>query len=458
MSPVTGVRMATVSSRLSIASVLVIAGLWHGCGAVPVERDGSAPADGGAGSAGPDAGVGTRPDAGSGGAQDGGASADAGGAAPDAGGGGGSSDGGSGDGSGGTTDAGSGGGGVAAGCEGMMPGELGAPVVAGIARDSQNEECWSATSDERGNVAMEGHRSLANAFLAETTRVSSDVHVNWVQFNPAGTWTSNARASIGLYPQANGFLGTVWSEPNQYLASWPAVGRFTQTAFASAENPAVVAGAWRSGAIAAAVAGGEPRSQTAAITFWRFDGSGNLQRTARAPSMPRAPVVAVAEDASGAAAAFVMPWVATPQGDDRSRKLYVVWTNFRGPVTAAALVATDVDVKNVVVHSLVSGGLALRLGDTWAGVLNPFESTLSPAPAWLADRPGTNFTIVRNERAYALSRSGSNSLDLVTTQGSSCGTVTFPGVGGVTTGADGTVIGASGEGGCTKRWWPALLK
>jgi hypothetical protein len=78
---------------------------------------------------------------------------------------------------------------------------------------------------------MEGHRSFANAFLVETTRVSSDVHVNWVQFNPAGTWTSNARASIGLYPQANGFLGTVWSEPNQYLASWPAVGRFTQTAF-----------------------------------------------------------------------------------------------------------------------------------------------------------------------------------------------------------------------------------
>jgi hypothetical protein len=35
--------------------------------------------------------------------------------------------------------------------------------------------------------------------------------------------------------------------------------------------------------------------------------------------------------------------------------------------------------------------------------------------------------------------------------------VTFP-VGGLTTGVDGTVIGASGANACTKTWWPALLK
>jgi hypothetical protein len=38
------------------------------------------------------------------------------------------------------------------------------------------------------------------------------------------------------------------------------------------------------------------------------------------------------------------------------------------------------------------------------------------------------------------------------------GKVTFPGVGGVTTGADGTAIGASGDGGCTKKWWTGLLR
>jgi hypothetical protein len=477
------------TSRLSIAFALVIAGLWHGCG--PVDRDPGVAPDGGSGSGGSDAGSGgggPAADAGAGGSQDGGgatggdggvADAGSGGGVADAGGGGGVADAGGGggvadaggggeadagggggasdDGGGSATDAGSGGG-VATGCEDVMPGALGEPVTAGITRDAENEECWSATSDERGNVAMEGHRSLANVFLADTTRISSSVHVNWFQFDPSGTQTSDARASFGLYPQANGFVGTVWSEPNQFLLSWLAVGRTTRQAFASVENPAIVARAWRSGVVAAAVVGGEPRSQTASITFWRFDGAGNLQHRSAAASMPRAPVVAAAEDASGVVAAFVMPWVATPLGDDRSGKLYVIWTDFQGRVTDAALVATGVDVKNVVVHPLVDGGLALRLGGSWAGVLKPFESTLGPAPAWLADRPGADFAIVRNERAYALMRSGSNSLELVSTQGSSCGTVTFPGLGGVTTGADGTVIGASGEGGCTKRWWTGLLK
>ena len=42
-------------------------------------------------------------------------------------------------------------------------------------------------------------------------------------------------------------------------------------------------------------------------------------------------------------------------------------------------------------------------------------------------------------------------------RGNLCGTVTFP-VGGLTSGLDGSVIGASGKNGCTKTWWPGLLK
>jgi hypothetical protein len=340
-----------------------------------------------------------------------------------------------------------------------MPDAPGTPVTAGITPDSGNQECWGATSDESGNVAMEAHLSFADPFLTQTSAASSTIHVDWFEFDSGGKQTSQTRASYGLYPQPSGFLGTVWSEPNQYLVTWAADGQVTQRAFASRENEAMLGRAWRSGAVAAAVAGGNPGAERATITIWRFDGSGNLQRSAGpAASVPRAPVVALAEDPSGAVAVFVMPWVFTPLGDERSGDLYVIWTDLQGKLSQAALIATKVNAHDIVVHPLLGGGVALRLGGNWAGVLKPFESSLSPAPAWLADRPNQDFSIVRNERAYALMRSGRNSLELVSAQGNSCGTVTFPDVGGVTTGADGTVIGASGEGGCTKKWWTGLLR
>ncbi len=197
------------------------------------------------------------------------------------------------------------------------------------------------------------------------------------------------------------------------------------------------------------------------LTFTRFDGAGNQQiRTARTIPVPGA-VVGIAEAGAFArpTAAFLMPRHA---GGKWSGDLYVYWTDLDPAPSGSRpwdekLLASGVDPASFIAHPLLDGTLAVRINGVWA-VLKEYDATLGPAPAWLASHPGHDFTIVRGERSYAVMQSGRNSMDLVSKQGSSCGTVTFPGVGGVTSGADGTVIGASGAGGCTKKWWSGLLR
>ena len=48
--------------------------------------------------------------------------------------------------------------------------------------------------------------------------------------------------------------------------------------------------------------------------------------------------------------------------------------------------------------------------------------------------------------------------DLVSTEGNLCGSMTLAGVTSVAIGADNSVIGSSGTGGCTKVFWRQLLK
>src|SRR5207237_1801917 len=113
----------------------------------------------------------------------------------------------------------------------------------------------------------------------------------------------------------------------------------------------------------------------------------------------------------------------------------------------------------VLLHSVVGGGAVLAVDGVWRASIASGSTDVSPAPDWLASHAGFDFTIVRNQRAYALlprTAGDSHVMDLFSTQGNRCGSVTFP-VGGLTTGADGTVIGASGDAACTKTVWPGLL-
>ncbi len=84
---------------------------------------------------------------------------------------------------------------------------------------------------------------------------------------------------------------------------------------------------------------------------------------------------------------------------------------------------------------------------------------MQPAPAFLLEHPDADFTLVRGARAYALlPRSGDTTqMQLYSAAGNRCGSLKFPS-GGLTTGADGSVISASGSDGCTKRVWPGLLR
>ena len=109
---------------------------------------------------------------------------------------------------------------------------------------------------------------------------------------------------------------------------------------------------------------------------------------------------------------------------------------------------------------MVGGGAVLAVDGTWKWFIGSGSADVSAAPDWLASHAGYDFTIVRGERAYALLPRTSGDprvMDLVSTQGNRCGSLTFP-VGGLTTGADGSVIGASGNSGCTKTVWPGLLR
>jgi hypothetical protein len=83
---------------------------------------------------------------------------------------------------------------------------------------------------------------------------------------------------------------------------------------------------------------------------------------------------------------------------------------------------------------------------------------VQPALEFLAARPETDFTLVRGARAYAvLPRAGDTTQELYSPSGRRCGSLQFP-QGNLTTGADGSVISAAGDRGCTKNVWPGLLR
>jgi hypothetical protein len=330
-------------------------------------------------------------------------------------------------------------------------------VTAGITPTADDQECWAGTSDENGNVAMEAHRSSANPTLTSANSSRSIVH--WFQFRRDGSRVGDAFASYGFFPQGSGFIGTWWDggPPKEYLRYWSGDGQIHDNRaehFGSDDVPGIMARAFRAGANTATVS--DSGFPLAFLTFRRFDATGNLEVFIQKTIPTRGAVIGLAE-----AAAFARPTVAFITSG--SGNLYAYWVLLDpppsgGPQGEEKLVATGVDPDTFVAHPLRDGRVAVRINGAWAGVLSEFQTTLAPAPAWLADHPDHDFAMIRGERGYALTQSGRNSIEVISNQGNSCGSLTFPGVGGVSTGADGTVIGASGPGGCTKKWWPGLLR
>jgi hypothetical protein len=122
-------------------------------------------------------------------------------------------------------------------------------------------------------------------------------------------------------------------------------------------------------------------------------------------------------------------------------------------------------------------GLVLRLDSQWVRQFPSAEPTSLPAPAWLAENPGTELALIRRDRGYVLvppptlvEGSGCEErLRFYTREGVACGDLTLPIGGSSCTGRqlgvalDGTVtqqielnIPANNQ--CAWRWWPRLLR
>jgi len=314
--------------------------------------------------------------------------------------------------------------GPSADCIGIVPSSTGTAFTFDVPYSS-GLVCSAATSDGQGILAAEAHD-------AGTPPVASAF--NWSVFGTNGAFRGSfPNGSSALVPQPVGFEG--YSAGDVYLwGEYGGGGPFTPV-----EQGAVVSPAFGSGSISIGAA-------ASGVSVHRIDanandtGSGSAQVT-----FPFTPW-AGAEDQSGAILA-VLQSGGSAKG---------IWFDLaRG--TSSAAFDLGAASRGALARSLAGGGIAVRLDGHWAATVNPFETTPAPAPAWLS-RDGTDFTLARGGKAYAVVQSGSNAVELVAIAGSSCGQLAFTGMSSVAVGADGTVVGATGANGCTKIFWRGALK
>jgi hypothetical protein len=326
-------------------------------------------------------------------------------------------------------------GGAANDCEGVVPASLGSAYTFDVSPSKGS--CTAATSDGQGFIAAETHRGGAPGAGDE---------VDWHVFDSNGGPYGAFPGSYGLHPQAAGFMGSqLYASGTQMLIWWGAGGAPggpTPTPIGDAAHglALVVPGA-HGGAVSLRAGSGTAAD---ALTVRKFDGSG--QEKASATAAGSFTVRGGAEDAGGAVLAIVAGAGGALQG---------IWFDL-AQGTSGAPFAVGTASAPPLARPLLTGGVVLRLDGRWTALVLPGDTALHAAPQWLRD--GVDFTPVRAGTAYALQQPGSNALDLVSTQGHACGTVTFPGQGGLALGGDGTVIGSAGGTGCTKVFWRGLLK
>ncbi|HET9751473.1 MAG TPA: hypothetical protein VFP52_00875, partial [Myxococcales bacterium] len=238
-----------------------------------------------------------------------------------------------------------------------------------------------------------------------------------------------------LLPQTSGFVGLSGSA-TLAVAGWDAFGN----------NWPVFAAGGPAGMVALSPAQGD-----GAIVF-SADSAG-LKVRRLDPTLAEASSLTVpgtftprggAQDASGAVLALVAAGSAVSG----------VWVDLAKGVAGAPFSLGS--AARVLARPLLGGGVAVRLDGHWSALLQPGDSTPHPPPAWLRD--GADIAPVRAGKAHALVPAAGGSVDLLSPQGNLCGTVPFPGVASVSVGQDGSVVGSSGPGGCSKVFWRNALR
>jgi hypothetical protein len=338
----------------------------------------------------------------------------------------------------GSPDAGADGGSGHADCEGIVPPALGTPVIVRLSAPPLGGNCGHATSDQTGNVAAE---------------VSGG---EWEIFSPQGTMLSAVFfISSDLFPQSTGFEALAELDPSGQSA--PDFVRIAPDGTLSHDHPSgdrfttasAVAG-WPSGLLVITVS---CQFGEGGVTLRRFGDDGTLLSSAGFgnPAGCNVPFAA--------AAPAMVSLLVFPTSQSGTTDLLARWFSDVSPLTEVFTLAQGVRATPLILRTLVTGDIAIQADGHWLGVLPAHSGrTFQPAPPWLTD--GNDLAIVRGGNAYALlPETGSrDSLQLVSTKGNVCGTVSFPAVHGLSVGADGTVIGSSGTDSCTKTWWSGLLK
>ncbi len=298
------------------------------------------------------------------------------------------------------------------GCDGLQLPRPGTAVTFDV--PASGSACGATTIDGAGVTAC---------------RVSS----TWFAFWPNGTRSGTFGAPPDLFAQGNGFIGVFGDTAPFTVALWNEGGAPTTsdvTGDALALGPA-----WGTGAIAVAASSGT-------LSVKKVDATGN-EITSMEVTSPATPIGA-AEDASGVVLAL------TRSGTSLS----CFWVDLTRK-TAGQPFAIGA-ASAVVARPLLGSGIALQFDGRWAGVLHPGDTTLQPAPSWIGN--AADIVSVRGGNALALVPQTGNRVEIISPQGSSCGFVTFPGVNAVSIGVDGSAVGSTGTGGCTKLVWRNILR
>ena len=302
--------------------------------------------------------------------------------------------------------------------------------------------CSLAVSDFAGNVALESH-DFPNA-------------LNWFTFSSSGSPLGRIDSTLTLIPGDSGFEGVAaWYGAGSPMDRWHA---WTWTPDGSVKSSVSVASdacgtltSWFSssgGAVVLAVCGSGP----GVTHVYRLDDAANVVWSLSLAT--RNATQAAAGDANGNTLIIAYPGTEVGLGPS---DLVGRWIDASGNFLTDWFVIAPGGTRNIAVHSLIGGGVAVKQDEVWRAVL-PSGGLPEAAPEWLASRTRTDIYIVRARKAYAFtSREGGSQVELVSPAGNSCGSIDVGGA-NVVVGGDGTVFTQTGDNGCRRTWYPALLR
>ena len=326
-------------------------------------------------------------------------------------------------------------GGPQADCSDLLP----APPAAAVTFDivgNPGEICTTAVGDGEGVIA--GDSQPASEPLKRWFEFGPPYGGRWGSFQAPEitvhcTWIVEVLSTLPMSARSGCAECRLPTFPSVSL--WNSSGSVMPSAPVGAAGAVVLGRAFGSGVISLSPSSTE-------LTVRKHDAEANEVTSAIVAGAftPRA----AAEDASGVVLAL------TGSGTTISG----LWVDLaKGTAGQSFAVGSG---STVSARPLLGGGVAVQLDGRWAGSIAPGESALQPAPAWLGNVG--DFVPVRGGKAYALLPQSGNVVGIVSPAGTSCGSVTFPGVSNVSVGLDGSAIGGTGARGCTKVVWRNVLR